>query len=263
MIHTLEFSNLGDLPEGLVFATAHTNSLSGRGDCSFVVPHETSEAMPLVILLHGVHGSHWSWPLLGHAGETLTRLVAAREVEPMVLAMPSDGLAGYGSAYLDDPGRRVTEWITSDVPEIAAQLTPQIGEVRFIAGLSMGGWGAIRLAMTGPIHFSAVSTHSTITSLADLSLFEAGTQGFSSEFLTNGEDDLVALLSTSRRSVPPLRLDCGTDDPLIRANRKLHQRLLTAGIPHQYQEYSGGHTWEYWREHLTESLQFFQSSTHE
>jgi len=76
MIHALEFSNIGDLPEGLVFATAHTDSLSGRGDCRFVVPHETSEMMPLVILFHGVHGSHWSWPVLGHAGETLSRLVA-------------------------------------------------------------------------------------------------------------------------------------------------------------------------------------------
>ncbi len=95
MIHTLEFSNIGDLPEGPVFATAHTDGLSGRGDCSFVVPHETSDAMPLVNLLHGVHGSHWSWPLSGHAGETLSQPVTTGEVEPMVLAMPSDGLAGY------------------------------------------------------------------------------------------------------------------------------------------------------------------------
>jgi len=156
----------------------------------------------------------------------------------------------------------VAEWITSDVPEMAAHLAPQIGEVRFIAGLSMGGWAAIHLAMTGPIHFSAVSAHSTITRLEDLSLFETGTQGFAPGALHGREGDLAAMLSTSRRSVPPLRLDCGTDDPLIEPDRELHQQLLAAGVPHQYDEYPGAHTWEYWREHLTETLRFFQSSTH-
>jgi len=97
--------------------------------------------------------------------------------------------------------------------------------------------------------------------LADRSLLEAGTQGFSSEVLTNGEDDLVALLSASQHEVPPLHFDCGSDDPLIGANRNLYQRLDAAGIRHQYCEHRGSHTWEYWREHLADTLRFFQAST--
>lgn len=263
MIHTLEFSDPGDLQDGLVFATANTDSLSGRGDCSFVLPPQTSISMPLVILLHGVHGSHWSWPVLGRAAETLNRLVITGQIQPMVLAMPSDGLAGYTTAYLDAPGRQVSEWITSDVPAMAGELAPKLGDTRFIGGLSMGGWGAIRLAMTGGVRFSAMAAHSTVVRIDRDSLFDAGPKGFDIDSLDDGERDLITLLTNSDAEVPPFHLDCGTDDPLIGTNRELHRRLDEAGIPHEYGEYPGGHTWQYWRDHLTDALRFFHAQSGE
>ncbi|WP_218280881.1 alpha/beta hydrolase-fold protein [Verrucomicrobium spinosum] len=61
----------------------------------------------------------------------------------------------------------------------------------------------------------------------------------------------------NRAHLPALRFDCGTDDPLISHNRKLHETLRDEGIPHHYQEYPGGHTWRYWSTHLAETLRFF------
>jgi enterochelin esterase-like enzyme len=52
-------------------------------------------------------------------------------------------------------------------------------------------------------------------------------------------------------------LDCGRDDILVAYNRQLHLDLEKNGIPHIYEEYSGGHSWDYWAEHIGETLCFF------
>jgi len=62
----------------------------------------------------------------------------------------------------------------------------------------------------------------------------------------------------NRTSLPPLRFDCGKDDPLAASNRRFHHALVGEGIPHSYHEYEGGHTWDYWREQVTQSLLFVE-----
>ena len=56
--------------------------------------------------------------------------------------------------------------------------------------------------------------------------------------------------------LPPLRFDCGTDDPLIEANRELHRALTRMDVRHEYQEFPGGHDWPYWTEHVRQTLAF-------
>jgi enterochelin esterase-like enzyme len=62
----------------------------------------------------------------------------------------------------------------------------------------------------------------------------------------------------SRDRLPPVRFDCGREDVLLEGNRRLHEALVAAGVPHVYEEFSGGHTWPYWTEHLEDSLLFFE-----
>jgi S-formylglutathione hydrolase FrmB len=61
----------------------------------------------------------------------------------------------------------------------------------------------------------------------------------------------------NRDILPPLRMDCGTSDTLIEANRTLHMVLNSSGIQHQYFEYEGGHEWSCWEAHISDSLHFF------
>ena len=76
--------------------------------------------------------------------------------------------------------------------------------------------------------------------------------------LVNEEDKSVLhWLLKHRDQLPPLRFDCGESDLLIAYNRELHQSLLEQRIEHQYQEFSGGHSWAYWAEHLKDTLRFF------
>jgi S-formylglutathione hydrolase FrmB len=69
--------------------------------------------------------------------------------------------------------------------------------------------------------------------------------------------DIADLFLRQRDRLPPLRFDCGTEDPLIEANRKLHLDLMEHGMTHGYQEFAGGHEWPYWERHLVDTLEFF------
>jgi enterochelin esterase-like enzyme len=60
----------------------------------------------------------------------------------------------------------------------------------------------------------------------------------------------------NRELLPRLRFDCGVRDPLIAANRILHEALQQERIDHVYEEFSGGHEWAYWQEHVQETLKF-------
>ena len=53
-----------------------------------------------------------------------------------------------------------------------------------------------------------------------------------------------------------MRIDCGTDDPLLPQNREFHDFLNKHKLEHEYHEYPGGHTWEYWDLHVREAIKF-------
>src|SRR4051794_7566414 len=99
---TIEVSDERFTGEGLRYVTVKSRALRQRADLTLFVPPGASSAanLPLVILLHGVYGSHWAWALKGGAHRTAMRLIDQGEIPSMVLAMPSDGLWGDGSGYL-------------------------------------------------------------------------------------------------------------------------------------------------------------------
>jgi S-formylglutathione hydrolase FrmB len=178
----------------------------------------------------------------------------------MVLAMPSDGLWGDGSGYLAHRTQDFERWIVDEVPAAAALAAPSVGarSPLLIAGLSMGGFGALRLAGKFPEKFLAASGHSSATRLEQLRDYvEEPIASF-----TALEEDRSVLDTYLRRKgpFPKLRFDCGTEDPLLEANRELHSGLKTANIPHQYEEFAGGHDWHYWEHHLEATLRFFAAA---
>ncbi|MCW0220484.1 MAG: alpha/beta hydrolase-fold protein [Prosthecobacter sp.] len=258
LFRTIEISESSFAPPGVSFVTVKSTALKRRADLSLYVPPETSaKSLPLVILLHGVYGSHWAWLFKGGAHQVLDRLIKEENLPPMMLAMPSDGLWGDGSGYARHADADYHRWIVEEVPAAAALVDPRVNRApRFIAGLSMGGYGAMRLGALHPEKFGAISAHSSCTDIAHM-------QGFVEE--TTAQFDLkeepplsvIACMKLNASRLPPLRFDCGSEDILIEHNRLLHQQLDQEGIPHEYEEFSGGHTWEYWHEHLAESLRFF------
>ena len=86
----LEVSDPSLSPEGLCFVTVRSEALGQRADLTLFVPPEAAglRDVPIVILLHGVYGSHWAWALKGGAHVTTQRLIATGELPPVVLATP-------------------------------------------------------------------------------------------------------------------------------------------------------------------------------
>lgn len=244
---------------GLRHVTVKSRALGRRVDLTLFVPSgfEDGAGLPLVTLLHGVYSSHWAWAYNAGAHLTAARMIAEGEIPPLVLAMPSDGLWGDGSGYVVHEEADYESWIVQEVPLVIEEAAAafSLRSPRFLAGLSMGGYGTLRLGAKYGSVYQAISAHSSITSLSELEEFVeqlpdlAGREGA-------GHSVLQAILN-NRQNLPAIRFDCGVDDPLLNANRLLHEGLSEAGIEHRYEEFPGGHEWSYWEEHLVDTLRFF------
>lgn len=258
---TIELSDPGISAEGLRFVTVKSAALGGRADlCVWVAPGiEPGATAPLIVLMHGVYGSHWAWALKGGAHLCAARLVAEGTLPPVVLAMPSDGLWGDGSGYVPHRDHDFERWIIDEVPLAAAEATGArgAGSPLLLAGLSMGGFAALRLAGKYPDRVTAAAAHSAVTHAAALDALIAESR---EDWSTRPEDISVeAALTGAQTPLPPLRFDCGRDDPYLADNRALHLALDRAGIPHRYREAEGGHDWTYWSREIEPTLRFFGS----
>ena len=240
---------------GTRLLTVCSPALRGRADISMCVPPEhAGDRLPLLILLHGVYGSHWNWWALGGLAENLRKLKAEGHDIPFAIAMPSDGLWGSGSAYVPHRTFNAESWIIEDVPDAVAAVFPNVDTSRlYLAGQSMGGYGALRLGMKYADRICGISAHSAVTRIEQLQEFVPEAM---SEFLCSGAEnvDLLYWAQQHRAHIPSLRFDCGREDSLLEGNRSLDAALHKAGIPHVYEELEGGHTWEYWRTHLLRTL---------
>lgn len=246
----------------LDFITVKSNALQKRADITVFNPSKNDKnvkSVPIVILLHGVYGSHWAWALKGKVHETAERLISEEKIKPMVLVMPSDGLYGDGSAYVPHKTENYEKWIVEDVIEVLKEQIPQVDESSavFVAGLSMGGFGALRLGAKYPKVFKAFSGLSSITHFDQLKLFVSDFDSLKDNALE--KDGVIDWMIKNKKVLPPFRFDCGSEDLLIEQNRKLHSELLENKIEHIYKENFGAHQWEYWTEHIVETLQFFSS----
>jgi putative tributyrin esterase len=259
MFRTFERAELTIDPKGLSHITVKSKALGRRADVTAFVPEDAVEgtSLPIVTLLHGVYGSHWAWAFKGEAHLTARALMAQKLFPPMVLLMPSDGLWGDGSGYIPHTDANYEHWIVEEVPTIAYQLAKACSPAspRYLAGLSMGGFAALRLGAKYPSLYQAISAHSSATHINQLaSLIEETTDGWSSQAF---DQDVFAALEGAKGSLPRIRFDCGTHDQLLAANRTLHQQMESAGIAHTYEELPGGHDWDYWKSNLCRSLMFF------
>lgn len=258
---TTEKGSIPEIHPGFRLLTIKSNALGRRADITVFNSVEGTrvKSLPVVVLLHGVYGSHWAWALSGKAHLILLDLIQKNLVEPMVLVMPSDGLYGDGSAYVPHRDANYEAWIVRDVLEAVRENVEGVDQHSpvFITGLSMGGYGALRLGAKYPSVFRAFSGMSSITGFEQMKIF---IQDYPALFDNATEHyDVIDLMLKNRERLSPFRFDCGSEDVLIEHNRTLHHELQANKIPHQYQEYPGGHSWQYWQDHLPENLLFFQS----
>ncbi|HVE95230.1 MAG TPA: alpha/beta hydrolase family protein [Acidimicrobiales bacterium] len=223
--------------------------------------------LPLVLMLHGTVDAtgHVMWQH-GRAKETAALLVREKVVPPFALVLGTDTGHELGSAYADwhDGSARVETYVLDELLGWADSALPLNG-VRHVAGISMGGYGALTLALRRPGRFESAS--STSGYFDPMRLFGSGrVPDFSDRVWGDADrraahDPRTLVADPARRANLRVAFDCGTEDDLIADNRAFHQHLTDLEIPHGYAEHPGSHDWTYWRTHLADHFRFHLTNT--
>jgi enterochelin esterase-like enzyme len=241
--------------------TMHSPALAGRGDISLFVPPgaEALADVPIVLLLHGAYGSHGDWFQRGGAHLTALRLIQSGSMRPMIVACPSDGLKGDSTGYVAQRGADYEAWVSEDAIDAVRELFPCTGPRPhlLIAGLSMGGYGALRIGTKRAPKFEAIAAHSAATGPDPLARLTGDPDSYA--HLPPEEFDILHWARRHKATLPPIRFDCGRDDFLFANNCALHERFQQAGIAHEFAIHDGAHDWDYWQTHIADTFMFFES----
>jgi S-formylglutathione hydrolase FrmB len=218
---------------------------------------------PTVFLLHGAEDS---WPVWqDRMGRRLLSLANELGIN---LVMPDGDPFGW---YLDSPfkqGSRLDEYLTRELlPDLATRARLDPGRIGAV-GISMGGHGALTLGLRHPGLFGALASLSGVTDIASHGLGTPMDRYLRLEEVLgpyNGDGGLWrdnSAYHLTRRNPEalqgvPVLLSVGLSDPLVLAENRQYGRLLKElGIPHEYREESGGHSWELWERELPRALSF-------
>jgi S-formylglutathione hydrolase FrmB len=142
----------------------HSDALGDALPVTVYVPASAApgEGWPVLYLLHGLGGSERDWVDLGGIQATLDRMIRSGRIRPMMVVMPGAGSSWYvDSAKLGGPGNFESA-IGDDLPRAIEARFPvsESASQRAIAGISMGGYGALRIALKRPESFAAVASMS-------------------------------------------------------------------------------------------------------
>lgn len=215
----------------------------------------TQQFYPVVYLLHGHSGNYDDWY------DRIPQLTQLVNKQQLIVVTP-DG--NYNSWYLDSPQDSTSRFFTYISQEVPSYIdnhfrTYQDARFRGITGLSMGGHGALFIALRHPEWFGVAGSMSGVVDLRPYpNNWEIRNHlgAFVEDSIAWANHSVMEQISQSKEP-PQLIIDCGTEDFLIADNRTLHQRLLDANIPHTYIERPGRHDWIYWEEAIIYQLQFF------
>lgn len=220
---------------------------------------DVSARFPTVYLLNGYSGDHRGW--LYTLRPDLPKLA---DQYGMVIVMPH----GRDSWYWDSPelpGMQMESFFTKElVPYIDANYpTVQSAEKRAISGLSMGGHGAMWLAMR---HSDIWGNVGSMSGGVDIRPFPDSWKmkqrlGSKADHPERWEQHTVAnLVPTLKPGQLNITFDCGTDDFFYPVNCALHESLAKAGIPHDFTSRPGAHTRQYWSNSILYHLLFFNEA---
>jgi S-formylglutathione hydrolase FrmB len=204
-----------------------------------ILPNKGTGPYPVLLQLHGFGGDHTDWL-------RRSNLVRHAEPYPLIVLLP----AGENSGYLNldlrlDPSVRhgvqhMEDFLVRDLWEHAARTFQVRPGPWAIGGLSMGGFGAMRLGLKYPDRFASIWAHSGAYYTREEMV---------GRYPDPADADVFAYadrLVQAEAPPPVVTFDCGTEDELLAQNRRLHAHFAAIGLPHRYVELPGGHSWDFW-----------------
>lgn len=254
-----DYYQVHDVPHGDVVTTwYHSDSAGADRRLSVYLPPcygKEGREYPVLYLLHGSGGDETAWLDLGHVARIMDNLIARGEAEPMIVVMPNGNFskqAAPGETPENLAFRPVMTNMLTDYKNGAYEMafTEIIGFIdnkystipdrqhRAIAGLSMGGFHSLYIALNYPGWFDYVG------------LFSAGLM---TDLNTDREayrDEDAKLARLSELGCELFWIGIGKDDFLYEANTDFRKRLDSMGFDYIYHESERGHIWANWRQYL-------------
>lgn len=241
----------------------HSKELKKEVEINVIYPTDSEAPKRVLYLLHGLAGDASSWM----RRSSIERYATARN---LAVIMPDGGRWFYTDAVR---GPRLWSYVAEELPEFVHTVfkLPKARKDTFVAGLSMGGYGALKLGLRHPERFAAVGA---LSAVADIRLridSEKSPErrmefrqifGGISRLAADG-NDLFVLAADAVKSgtkLPKIISFCGTDDGLLTNNRRFAAHLERLKYPDfHYYERPGRHNWDFWDAHIPEVLDFLIS----
>lgn len=216
---------------------------------------EAKGAYPVLYLLHGYAGDATSWLA------KKTNLPEIADRYGLIIVCPD----GKDNWYWDSPIDASSQYETFMTKELISYIDghfPTLAkrEARVITGLSMGGHGAMFLAMRHTDLFSAAGSMSGGLDIRPfpknwkMKLFLGSQKNFPKRWEAY---TAINQMDGLKPGLLDLVIDCGQDDFFLGVNKAFHCKLWKLGIPHDFSIRPGGHTWDFWRNAIDYQLVFF------
>jgi S-formylglutathione hydrolase FrmB len=232
----------------LIQCDFYSETLQLHTSMNVILPQPAPKRYPVLYLLHGLSDDHTIW---------LRRTSIERYADPLGLAVVMPAVQR--SFYADMArGNRYWTFVSQELPALVQGFFPISGqrEDTFVAGLSMGGYGAFKLALSFPQRFAAAASLSG--ALDQAGAMKSVEPEWRAEMenifgnldeLAGGANDTMHLAAqVARLNGPKPRLYqcCGTEDFLYDQNLRFRDHALAAGLDLTYEEGPGEHEWGYW-----------------
>jgi enterochelin esterase-like enzyme len=235
--------------------TYHSQVMGGNRTYGVSLPpgyeQSSPQLYPVIFLIHGGHGDPNTWfdSSKGQALKTIEQLYTLGKLPPSIIITP-DGNDKRGTSpywdpqYIDGPQGKVVTAVGYELVKIVKNRYRTLPSPDFWAmgGLSSGGWGAMNIGLHSP-YFSTLFSHSG---------YFRDRSGPANSPIT-----YIKQISANEKKRLRIYLDSGTSDTEeIEEARQFTKVLHQLKVYYLFQKFPGSHTWQYWREHLTNSLSF-------
>lgn len=246
--------------------------------------NESNRSYPVLYLLHGRGGNHTSWVNSLEVNRITSKLIADGEIPEMIIIMPDGLLDTYYINNYDNSIRWEDFFYEEFIPNIENKYRIlNKREKRAIAGISMGGYGALYHAINHRDMFKACyALGAHLFEIAplkegqerpeDSKVFQTKTfgpineEGLPENYKKYSIQETIKAMETYKApnlftvkkgfefELPAITIDCGDDDFLLNKNMNLINIMKEKKIPFEFRVRNGGHTWEYWRTGLEFAL---------
>lgn len=224
---------------------------------------QISEHYKTLYLLHGLSDDHTIW-------QRRTSIERYASELGIAVVMPTTHRAFYTDTTY---GMKYWSFISQELPEICREFFPKMSDKRednLVAGLSMGGYGAWKVALGTEGAFGAAASLSGALDIVELykmrseesALRRKEFEGIfgTLEQLEGSENDILALLQKNvdqKKELPRLYAWCGTSDDLYPINKKVWKHTEELGYDLTWEESEGDHQWKYWDEKIQDVLHWW------